>query len=226
MIEYTLHKLPQGFIITSRDDFHNNNLVPNDFAYHRGTKEVLQVISKNNETGSWLCNDGTNRDCYKLFKVIAQQPQIIFSSLKEEEQKEIDWVDWLRIAVLSEDDEMEKIGREYQSHSWYKGVEFGFQKAQELLSDRKFTLEDMITYTKWLQETASRNGAGRWVSFDNAFYDKSNKEMVEKWLSTFQPKSWKVELEMNTWFENGYDGKIIPTSPKLTDGKIKILKLL
>ena len=205
-IKYKLHKLPQGFIITSGDDFHNDNLVPNDFAYHRGTKEVLQVISKNNETGSWLCNDGTNRDCYKLFKVIAQQDQIDFSVLKEEEQKEIGWFDVEKLALLKYGE-----GKSISTISEREGFIEGFQKAQELLSDRRFTLEDVqLAFAKGADYTTKPYPQN--VQFENEY------------KQSLSQQSWKVELEMED--KIALDGHtIIGKEPKLTDGKIKILKL-
>ena len=226
MIEYTLHKLPQGFIITSGDDFHNNNLVPNDFAYHRGTKEVLQVISKNNETGSWLCNDGTNRDCYKLFKVIAQQDQIDFSVLKEEEQKEIGWFDVENFALDSSG------FLEGENYASYKlGVLNGFKKAQELLSDRKFTEEYM------------RNAIAFGVNTKNTLLTPTGIEIESnKFIQSLSQQSWKVELEMEDVFHKNEETHITDfdtpnlavksnysthyKQPKLKEGKIKILKLL
>ena len=227
MIEYTLHKLPQGFIITSGDDFHNDNLVPNDFAYHRGTKEVLQVISKNNETGSWLCNDGTNRDCYKLFKVIAQQDQIDFSALSEEEQKEIGWFDvasFASVAVICNGGLITTENEQEVAFSYYYQ---GFQKAQELLSDRRFTLEDVKKALKlaWLEGHDNRLGINR----------ATREEWENTTIQSLSQQSWKVELEMEWVTDNDDDhdeGGTLPGSleyyqqPKVTDGKIKILKLI
>ena len=84
-MEYTLHKLPEGFIITNDEEIKENDLC---VSFVNGTNAVLCIA------------DGMNRinNSYRfqglLFKVIAQQDQIIFSDLKEDEQKEIGWFEW------------------------------------------------------------------------------------------------------------------------------------
>ena len=40
-----------------------------------------------------------------------------------------------------------------------------------------------------------------------------------------QQTEWDVEIEMNSWFKNGYDGKIVDTHPKLDTNGCLILKI-
>jgi len=205
--QFTLHKLPEGFIVTSDEEV--------GWSYNKPT------LNDNGKVGL-----PENRNSKKL---IAQQDQIDFSSLSPEIQKEIRWFDWLRIAILSEDEEIEKIGQEYHSRSWYKGVEFGFQKALELLSDRRFTKDELINMFIL--------GGKHKMQNPEKFMDKCN-EIIE----SLSHKSWKVELEMET-VKGEYIGRrkigVTPSGeptyinegyeeievPKLTDGKIKITRL-
>ena len=64
------------FFIEERDDFHAKSLTENDYAYHRKTNDIGIVSDYNESTGSWTYSDienniSSNRDAYKLFKVIA-----------------------------------------------------------------------------------------------------------------------------------------------------------
>ena len=70
MNDYILHKLSEGFIITSLSEISNGEY------YLTDKKELEQFL-----------NTGYNGKNFN--KVIAQQDQIIFSALSEEEQKKI-----------------------------------------------------------------------------------------------------------------------------------------
>jgi len=96
-----------------------------------------------------------------------------FSGLKEEEQKEIGWFD------------VEKLASEFEK-TWgntHNGeIDFyisGFQKAQSLLSDRNFTLDDIIQAIIMAQEYTQGHD-----------HNHSTEEIIQ-FLS--QPKSWPIE---------------------------------
>jgi hypothetical protein len=207
---YTLHKLPEGFIVTSDEILNEGNTIININNF-----EIVENWQGHGSTDWWK-------------KVIAQQDQIDFSGLSEEEQKEIGWVDWLRIAVLSEDAEIEKIGQEYHSHSWYKGVEFGFQKAQELLSDKIFTLEDIEKAIKFGQLSEKESTS---KLFEKRGLVKT--EFTKQFIQSLYKNSWQVELEMEECETHRLDECYSrfqccenPIKPKLTYGKITITKIL
>jgi hypothetical protein len=200
-MSYTLHKLTEGFILTSED------FIKEDELFLMGD-EIIQNSSLHTE--EW-CKS-------KQPKVIAQQDQIDFSSLKEEEQKEIGWFDVNKVIVAI-------VGINYYNRLNKDGSEYKilcsvFQKAQELLSDRTFTLEEVIQFTEKCMILANdSNNIGRLRKFI---------EIQSQSLS--QPKSWKVELKMEDkcWCmkpqsEGCYECiKFL----KLTNGKIKITKIL
>ena len=201
---YTLHKLPQeGFIVTSDEEIKNGDLVLEKYADTSLKLDTCTPMSK-------LISEEYSKGFQT--KVIAQQDQIDFSSLSEEQQKEIGWFDvasFASVAVICNGGLITTENEQEVAFSYYYQ---GFQKAQELLSDRRFMLEDVqLAFAKGAEYTTKPYPQN--VQFENEY------------KQSLSQKSWKIELEMNTWFENGYDGKIIPTSPKLTNGKIKILKL-
>ena len=189
-MEYTLHKLPEGFIITSDE-------LPKDFY------NCLMLCTITNKLVNSI--GASYIGFYK--KVIAQQNQIDFSALTEEEQKEIGWFD---VEKLAHNDAVELWMPE--DHNYYTGhvlgYKQGFQKAQELLSDRMFTLEE---FHKFLD-----------LHTDSAPIEYLKREAI-KFLS--QPKSWKVELEMDFVHTDHVEGGF-EYFPKLINGKVKILKLL
>jgi hypothetical protein len=201
---YTLHKLSEGFIVTSNEQ------------------------AKEGELGYINFQGGDVKIAGKYFadvwkKVIAQQDQIDFSSLSEEEQKEIGWFDVEKLAI--EFNKQQFVSQfNHLKDQFAAGIITGwkqsFQKVQSLLSDRRFTLEDIRhSLIEIVKDTSCEDGLLVGKSPAEAY------KWIESYIQSLSQKSWKIELEMNTWFENGYDGKIIPTSPKLTNGKIKILKL-
>jgi hypothetical protein len=62
------------------------------------------------------------------------------------------------------------------------GVQQGFQIAQKILSDRSFTLEDMIDFAKYQQDYK-----------ENASVEDNFQTWKLKFMS--QPKSWEIEGE-------------------------------
>jgi DNA-dependent RNA polymerase auxiliary subunit epsilon len=204
--KYILHKLPEGFIVTS-----NEKIKKDDIKWHHVTG-IRQALVDGNYTNQ--------------FKVIAQQDQIDFSGLSEEEQKEIGWFD-LYVEAQNYAISTKSPNREAHRAGYVKG----FQKAQELLSDRRFTLED-IEATKDYGNHQREMDAGKipYVTF-------------EEFIQSLSPNSWKVELETET-IKGEYIGRkqisVTPSGeptyinegyeeilqPKLTNGKITITKIL
>jgi hypothetical protein len=191
---HTLHKLPEGFIVTSKP-----------------LNDGRDVLVYNPITMSFRQSGSFILDINEL-EVIAQQHQIDFSALSEEEQKKIGWFDVESLANQQFDLDTKKIpvptslwydSQDAQYHSFIKG----FKKAQELLSDRRFTLEDMH----------KAYDAGM------VFIGEDKGSPIEFYQSLSQPKSWSVELEMINDYEEP-EGDFV--KPKLTDGKVKILKIL
>ncbi len=199
--EYILHKLPEGFIITSDEEIQEED-------YLLSASNRIGKLTKNIGEDIFLYNVG---DCEPKGhhstskKVIAQQEQIDFSFLSEEEQKEIGWFDigaLKTISLLRDKNYDLKDNYNVSAASGYiSGFENGFKKAQELLSDRMFTLEDILNKLELYQNYCQEN------------YYKSNiipdpREWYNiNYQSLSQPKSWNIEcVEEN--------------------GKVKILKLL
>jgi hypothetical protein len=204
---YTLHKLPEGFIITSDELIKDRDftLSPTDNKVFQMHKVFVSVDIEN----------------YK--KVIAQQDHIYFSALSEEEQKRIGWFDVISLGEdatnlrILEHKTTSQVARQY-----YDGYLDGFQKAQELLSER-FTLEDVQ------------------IAITQAFL--SGMERIEEItdvqnhiIQSLSQKSWKIELEMENYCGSPYTTEKCPKCidtcdrayfrPKLTNGKITITKIL
>jgi hypothetical protein len=204
---FELHKLPEGFIVTSDEDIQTNDL------YYLSRTNLVHRCEE----------DSTELNLEKRFgtaKVIAQQDQIDFSALTEEEQKEIGWFDVEKLAlrligIVEKDVPDWKDWITDQDFRKYEGFIKGFQKAQELLSDRRFTLEDV--------QLAFAKGA--------AYITKpypQNVQFENEYKQSLSQKSWKVEVEVEKetlYTDDGldYKGNLIP---KLTNDKIKILKLV
>jgi hypothetical protein len=206
--KYILHKLPEGFIVTSDEISHKGDIVINnlDNLIGEATRELNQGEIKDKEYS----------------KVIAQQDQIDFSGLSEEEQKRIGWFD-LYAEAQNYAISTKSPNREAHRAGYVKG----FQKAQELLSNRKFNSEDIM------------------LAFNNGYSQFTAQTMdCEDYIQSLsQSKSWQVELEMET-IKGKYIGRkqisVTPSGeptyinegyeeilqPKLTNSKITITKIL
>jgi hypothetical protein len=192
---FELHKLPEGFIVTSDE----KTLSQNGDKY-LGHPEYNKVFT-------WNMKGIHEGKSVWINKVIAQQDQIDFSGLSEEKQKKIGWFDVEKLA------ELETITNEFNSE---KSFITGFQKAQELLSDRVFTLEDM---------KKAFNAGDNYRYYENGGFRSIPSDVLdeEQFIESLSQKSWKVELEME------FCPQALPKArytPKLTNGKIKIIKLL
>ena len=219
-MNYTLHKLPEGFIVTSDEEIKENDI---GFDGLHIFKCLNPFIANETTTGKnipcfyiELGETSAFHESSYIKKVIAQQDQIDFSSLSEEKQKEIGYFDI--------DNELNKLlDKDENLYSMVEPMSYksGFKKAQELLSDRRFTLEDMKNL---MHNSIIFKEENQHLSLGE--YAIKNKEWFDKYIQSLsQPKSWKVELEMENCTASALLSGYIP-KPKLTKGKIKILKLL
>ena len=193
-MKYILHKLPEGFIITS-----NEKIIKDDSFYN-----TIDEVVYHNAVGWEILNKHTENEDIDL-KVIAQQDQIDFSALSEGDCKKIGWFD-----------KLELIKQFSEQGVWQCPVsyEIGFNKAIELLSDRMFTGKNIVE--------AIAFGFSICKQFDRAPFDS---EQI-KFIQSLSQKSWTVELEMQDYFESGHGGEFPAQRIRLTNSKIKILKLL
>jgi hypothetical protein len=150
MTTYTLHKISEGFIITSDEKIEHIGLVMH---FNGFIKELLTITDIDDFCG--IKEDGgvgTIRlaNCQK---VIVQQDQIDFSNLNEEECKLIGWFDVEKLSLIQAKDQIELIyGDRIKESKIDEEVKFGylsimssgrslyekgFQKALELLSEIK-----------------------------------------------------------------------------------------
>jgi hypothetical protein len=225
----TLHKLPEGFIVTSDEGSKKGELTIFPSTENgRIVKLNTPKIAESNYAANGIYN----------LKVLTQQDQIDFSALKEEEQKEIGWFDVEKIQKEKFLEFRAMITETSEKNLFEIGIREGFQKAQELLSDRRFTLEDM--------KKSFIEGSNVWIDEDDAYGSEFNNEMNQYIESIAQPKSWEIEVEMEIvdgcnckfMIDNGLayniGNKVIGTTcsernrctkPKFTNGKIKILKI-
>ena len=192
---YTLHKLSEGYIVCSNEQIEKGSIVLETLI--DGKKELFEIHTLN------------DIDLERQVKVIAQQDQIDFSALSEEEQKEIGWFD------------VEKLAYNYSfatqsDPNWGTTILSlikGFQKAQELLSDRLFTLEE------------ARHFFNEGLLVPNKDIQNAD-NIFNQVVQSLSQKSWKVEVEVELNL-NGRNGlERASFIPKLTNGKIKILNIL
>jgi hypothetical protein len=198
---FELHKLPEGFIVTSDEDIKEDD------------KILYKGLFRIGNAGE----DGIDKNHFA--KVIAQQDQIDFSALKEEEQKEIGIYyepvveainrAWSYLNALGYFTDPTNEGRVVENLLIQARV-----RSQELLSDRRFTLEDVQ------------------IAITQAFL--SGMERIEEItdvqnhiIQSLSQKSWKVEIEHTC---NGIrkEGESCTLNNKCTYpncGKIKILNL-
>jgi hypothetical protein len=201
---YALHKLSEGYIVTSNEQIEKGSIVLETLI--DGKKELFEIHTLN------------DIDLERQVKVISQQDQIDFSALTEEQQKEIGYFDVVNFSQKHKDLQL-KSGKDLShSISSMYGFMDGFKTAQELLSDRRFTLEELEWAFMRGALINQRSHNGEILSFTTE---------RTKDIQSLSQKSWKVELEVEKetlYTDDGldYKGNLIP---KLTNGKIKILKL-
>ncbi len=198
-----LHKLPNGYVLTSDEVI----------------KDVRPYIGKLHLEKGTILNTFPSylTDLSECKLVITQD--FDFSSLSPEEQKEIGWFD-----VENELNKLLDKDENLYSMVELMSYKLGFQKAQELLSDRMFTLEDMRNAF----DRGEWDGCGKSNTVRNTIFD----DFIQ---SLSQPKSWEVEVEMETLYleedSMNYTHEQDDVSgskefPKLTKGKAKVLRII
>jgi hypothetical protein len=211
---YTLHKLPEGFIITSDEKPIKGDLCF-DMEGNPGHKNQLYIVKclRTSDDSYWVKHSK---------KLIAQQDQIDFSNLTEEEQKEIGWFDKIindNFKGLHDVINNEDISNFY--------IELIKTYTQEVLSDRNELHKIIAQFIDFIDELpVDWIGTGDWKSADSA--EKDWKIRFEKFIQSLsQPKSWNIEIE--TEESSRYDFTGMPCvgvlNPKFTNGKIKITKI-
>lgn len=215
MINYNLHKLPEGFIITSDE----KPLIKGDKVYNPNiSKEYTKVdLRKEGEdryskgyhemTGVYLHVPTTNPIYEIERKVIAQQEsEIDFNNLSEDDCKKIGWFDVEKRA--------DNVVGDLPYGKWVKmGYIQGFKIPQKLLSDKMFTLEDL--------KDAFVEGHVRFTECGE--FELEDK--VGLYIQSLQNKSWTVELEMSYVHTDHVQGGF-EYFPTLNNGKVKILKII
>lgn len=205
---YTLYKLPERFILTS-DEWITNDYVGLYYSkYYNSIKESKGI------------SIGHSSDV----KIIAQQDQIDFSSLSEEEQKEIGYFDVNKLA------EQNGYPETSQFYDYKEGFIDGFKEAQELLSDRRFTLKDIhkaITMAKIAKTPDGLIYMDVWISsgYEGAEPVCSEEKIVQ---SLSQPKLWNVEIQhVCEGIKKEGESCTLNNNCKYPNcGKIKITKIL
>lgn len=223
-----LHKIPEGFVITSDETPKGSDLImwTGNTVEHfpkQGTPEINYgcIVESVNYSGT------IHKDWRK---VIAQQNQIDFSSLSEEEQKKIEWFDVEELAINLYNSEVRTYkfnANRFDEQSIIDVMCKMFQKGQELLSDRVFTLEHIRKAIKYGSDFAfSCTHSSDYMTKEELKNAEQSEEQFIQSLS--QPKSWKIEIEIEEYVqeETGTELKWVDLRPKFTDGKIKITKIL
>lgn len=164
-------------IIVTGDDFHNKNLEPNDFAWHWKQKEIVQVLDWHSVTNDWLCLDGTNRDSYKLQKIISNNKPIDYNG--------IDFgildVEKLALEKYPLVEGFKNISKDIENEKRRDGFIEGF-KASKQLNEKKFTSDDMIEF-------------GKFIQYGNHEY-KSFQNILKEWIEQASiPKTFDIEIE-------------------------------
>ena len=206
MINYTLHKLSEGFVL------YKEEIIPfNPNGGTNGSFICLCELEYNDDT-KWVSNVGNCQGCRELLSSsfhinkFPNLPKIDFSALSEEEQKEIGWFDVNKLV---------KKEAPLSGNIYLSGYKDGFQKAQELLYDKRFTLEDIMSaYEEGERKIEQMN--------QNSISYKTFDELIE----SISQKSWKVELEMDVFNVTGNLTALSTIRPKITNNKVKVLKLL
>lgn len=206
-----LYKISQGFVLAS-----------DERVTGKGYGLEFDLLWQNPKLFKWESDTACSPES-NCRKVIALPGEIDFSGLSEANQKKIGWIDVEKLYPTGQAGLMSMPTRDEFNNSLRQE---GFQKAQELLSDRKFTLEDI--------NKAYDEGLIKYFNKDSGLSRKGFIESLSK-------NSWKVEIEME---EHGrckacnaqglYHcahpeecGSVeIFQRPKFTDGKIKILNIL
>lgn len=215
-MNYTLHKLPQGFIITSDEEI-----------YESALKLNVNTLELDNNYGN------QNNTDWRL--VIAQEVHTDFSALSEEEKKKIGWFDLESAASKYAEYQFRGISDKTEMFECKTDFLAGFLTAQELLSNGRFTMEDIYNAYGMGNYHGSKITSIK-QPLEEGFNEEEYKEIcventleLHKFTSNLKNKSWKVELEMG-FMKTDEDGQEYGfpdmSQPKLTNDKFKITKIL
>lgn len=205
-MDYKLIKLKEGYIIVSNEEIEN-------YYFNNHTKEIyLETHPKRLEV--------TNKELNKeiRFKIIAstfipELPNIDFNNLEEE------------FGII----DVEKLAKEANGYLPYardtKGVAFnegfieGFNKCLELNKDKLLTLDDISNFRKILEDGVFSN-----MSCSSAIVE------FDKFIKSLQKTERDIKIEteyIKDFYRDGFGGAgtIDIKQPKITNNKIKILKI-
>lgn len=214
-----LHKTPKGFVLTSDEDIKQTGLV----LFSNGVSCELLTITDTDE----FCGIeedgglGTIR-LSNCKKVITQQDHIDFGELLLDDQIRVGWFDVEKLA----DDHIKSCGlKNFMDEDEITIIKLhhtlGFQKAQDLLSDRMFTLVDM-------REAIAES----WNSCEDNEDQETFTQVFYRILKSRTQTSWEVVIETECTYGDDCPSKgdylkqhLCNVQPKFTDGKIKILKI-
>jgi hypothetical protein len=173
-MKHTLHKTKTGFIVTNdvtptfdNDILVNGKTYNNAICKYRPSPCPPPYVS--------------NLDISK--KLIAQEPQLNFSDLKEDDCKKVGWYDIESFAKKSRtfiNNLAYCCKGDTEEHIFDVGFNEGFQKCQELMSDR-FTEKDMMDI------------AGYMAAADNKRPIHELKEEAIEYIKRKSNKSWEIE---------------------------------
>lgn len=206
-MDYKLIKLKEGYIIVSNEEIEN-------YYFNNHTKEIyLETHPKRLEV--------TNKELNKeiRFKIIAstfipELPNIDFNNL-EEKFGIVDVRLECNKSFLKEKEYYNEINASDFKHFY----ELGFNKCLELNKNKLFTEKNINLLREILIDGALSN-----MSCSSAVVE------FDKIIKSLQPKEWDIEIEteyIKDFYRDGFGGAgtIDIKQPKITNNKIKILKI-
>jgi hypothetical protein len=219
MNNYKLIKLKEGYIIVSDIEIEEN-----DYCLDVNSNIIFKC-SKNKSDGIYDTKDSwvrLHKNCKKKIAstFIDELPDIDFNNL--EEKFGIVDVDDLALKLIGIDQNEVPHWNDFISNDILniaKGFKAGFNKCLELNKDKLYTEEDVLD--AW--EKGAKEGL------------PLTKTKKDKLLKSLQPKTeWDIEIELETKCYCGHttyceseelEGKPYIQRPKITNNKIKILKV-
>lgn len=234
-MNYILHKLDKDFIITS-----DEQPIEGDWCYHPEVSQEYTVFNKGVESkklhplkGMFQWKPTENEWYKKARKIIALRDEIDFSNLFVQEQSKIGrfevdkmsrdfaekkWKNYISRPSHKVEDFIDKLlGIECSSDDW----KMGFSACQELLVEKRFTLEDIerafVVGLNATVETISKK-----LPKEESFEYFDRKLSLLKEALSFP--TWEIELEMEDYVEEetGYNEKWYGRRPAFVNGKVKI----
>jgi hypothetical protein len=202
MTQYKLIKTPEQFIIVS-----DEKVEIGDTSFLIFEDENLFLKHYEHVQEGYLCK-----------KVIAKQSQIDFNGFE-------DIISYVDVEKLH--DSLYPKASSLGKRIWIEG----FNKANELSSNKEFTLEDM----EYCYNTAKRRAVMQEAGLEA---DLGFKNYIDTYHQ--QPKEWMIEIAMEKSFTGIVSGGLKPVgeigskglfhhtqlNPKLINGKIQITKIL